>query len=192
MSEDRVAAAVKAVRDLGVDPDSAGGAVLLAHLLQETTQPLAGSSAPRSEGTSRVSAVAEGPAGTIAEWIGVDVARVEDVFEFDGDEALLRIPSRRLARAKADRQRVLVLIKLAVERVAYERSDVPASRVNATLTDYACMDQNLAQNVTSRGDLATRRGRRGAYFYRVTQPGIQIAKDLLLNLFNTDEELRVE
>lgn len=195
MTEDRVAAvdrAVKAVRDLGVDPESAGGAVLLSHLLDQASSAPSTSSEPVLSAGADARVNDQSPAALVAQWAGVDVERVEDVIEFDTDEALLRIPARRLARAKAERQRVLVLVKLAVERVAYDRAEVPASRVNATCAEYACLDQNLAQNVISRGDLATRRGRRGSYVYRATQPGIQTAKDLLRNLFTTDEELRVE
>jgi hypothetical protein len=182
--------ALKAVRDLGLDPESPGGAVVLSHLLGQSS-----SHAPRRADAGAAEQVVtdgedEQPATLVAEWVGADVDRVEDVIEFTGDEPLLRIPSGRLPRGKADRQRALVLIRLAVERVAYDRTDVPASRINATCADYACMDQNLPHNVSSRGDLATRRGKRGAYVYRATQPGMQRARDLLRDLFESEEELR--
>jgi hypothetical protein len=185
-----VAKALAAVRELGLDPESPGGAVVLAHLLLQDSTVTPHAADDASEPASTPGA-GDQPAAKVAKWLGVDAERVEDVIELTADEALLRIPVRRLPKAKADRQRVLVVIKLAVERVAFERADVPASRINATCAEYACMDQNLPGNVASRGDLAARRGKRGAYSYRATQPGMERAKDLLRDLLDSEEELRV-
>jgi hypothetical protein len=191
MELDRFHEAVAAVRELQVDPDSAGGAVLLTLLLKET-----GAAPSRQVEESSVSASTDSvdPAGhsaRVADWSGIDLDRVDDILEFGDEQSLLRLPARRLPRSKADRQRVLVLLKLSVDRVAYDRADVPAKDVNAICLEYACLDQNLPNNVASRGDLATRRGSRGAYTYRATQPGLQRARELLQEVVNGDGELKV-
>jgi hypothetical protein len=186
--------AVAAVRGLDVDPDSPGGAEILKHLLNGPAIPSSSPTDSAFPGPSSDTTTASDPgepAKRLADWLGIDVERVEDVIEFTAEEAQLRIPAARLARAKADRQRVLVLIQLAVERIAYNRTEVRASRINATCADYGCMDQNLPNNVSSRGDLAARRGQRGSYAYRATQPGIQRARTLLQELFETQGELRL-
>jgi hypothetical protein len=112
------------------------------------------------------------------------------VVEFEGDELTIRIPAGRLARSKADRQRVLALLTVATDRVAYGIQEVPASRVNAICDDYSCLDQNVPQNV-ARGGLLARRGKRGAYTYRATQPGLERAKTLLKELVEGDGALRL-
>ncbi|HEX3910339.1 MAG TPA: hypothetical protein VHW67_06525 [Solirubrobacteraceae bacterium] len=197
MSDDRkraVEEALQFLRSVDLNPESPGGAVVLEHLLRASSPPPSteteGPAAAPSDQVRDLDDSAS-PAARLARWIGTDIDRIEDVVEFTADEPLLRIPVARLPRAKAERQRSLVLLKLAVERVAYDRSDVPAGKINAMCADYACMDQNLPANVSSRGDLATRRGKRGTYFYRATQPGIQRAKALLEELFETEEELRI-
>ncbi|HEX8066297.1 MAG TPA: hypothetical protein VF520_07210 [Thermoleophilaceae bacterium] len=121
----------------------------------------------------------------------VEDGRVKDVVEFTESDVLLRLPTARLPRAKADRQRLITLLKLALDRVAFGLDEVSAHRINAACHEYACADQNLPHNVASRGDLVTRRGKRGSYVYRATQPGIERARALLVELFNDDTELRV-
>jgi hypothetical protein len=127
----------------------------------------------------------------LARWLDVDPDRILDVIEPGDGEAAVRPPAARLPSTKADRQRVLTLLKLATDRVGYDTPEVRAQAVNALCTEYACADQNLPNNVAARGDLVTRRGRRGAHVYRATQPGLERARELFVELFAGEGILRV-
>jgi hypothetical protein len=179
--------AVRTVRDSHLDPDSAGGAEALRFLLAggRVHEAASGSSADQGPGPDLTA-----PDAAVAKWANLDVEAVRDRVEF-GDDALVRLPVDRLPRAKADRQRVIALMKLAIDRVGYGLDDVSAQRVNAACSEYACVDQNISHNIAARGDLITRRGKRGAYLYRITQPGLQRARELMIELFEGDGELRV-
>lgn len=193
--------AVGAVRQTGIDPQTPGGAILLGFLLDGWPPSRRSASLAQVLGLSPAAERALEPAAAeplddapverLARWMGVEAIRVEDVFELTESAALIRVPARRLPVPKAHRQRVLVLLRLAAERIGYERMELPGADVNATCADYGCMDQNLPQNVKSRAELVSRRGRRGKSFYRITQQGMQRAQDLFQQLFMTDEVLRV-
>lgn len=187
--EDALREAVDTLQRIGLDPDSPGGARALDFLLSEPelvdTEPPAAS---RST-SSRVED--QEPDTKLADWVGIDHDRVRDVVEFGDGQALLRVGSSRLPKSKAEKQRVLTLLKLASDRIAYGAEEVSAQKVNAVCDDYNCADQNLPHNVAARGDLVTRRGKRGAYVYRATQPGAQRARELFSELLDGEGELRV-
>ena len=178
--------AVAGVTELGVDPDSPGGAVALRFLLDSE-----GAATTGVSGTAHASPGDSHPVERIARWVGTDVERILDVVEAGDGGATIRPPAARLPRSKADRQRVLTLLKLAVDRVGYDVPEVRAQTVNALCSEYACADQNLPNNVAARGDLVARRGKRGAYVYRATQPGLERAHELFVELFSGDGDLRV-
>jgi hypothetical protein len=190
--EQRLVEALETVRSVGLDPDSAGGSTALGFLLAD--QQASGAAEASQAPTPRTNApdlVAEDePAVRLSSWAGVNVQRIEDVIEFGEQEAFLRVPSARLPRSKADRQRVLALLKLAVDRVGYRREEVAAAQINAACAEYSAMDQNLPHNLMARAGLITRRGKRGAYVYRATQPGMERAKHLMVELFDSEGELR--
>ena len=171
--------ALEAVTDRGLDPDSPGGAVALSYLLQQNMQV---SDESARLGPPNADDADEDPAATLASWAGASRESVMDVFEFADHGVRLGAPSGRLPKSKAKRQRVLVLLKLAADRVAYGAQEVPASQINEIAAHYACLDQNLPQNVAGRSSLVTRRGTRGAFRYRITQMGLDRAKELISSL----------
>jgi hypothetical protein len=204
--------AIAALEELDLDPSTPGGAVALRFLLEgQATTGTAGHSAstlaphsspawaaprvdaPRAGGTAAASGVVESegepPELLVASWVGVDPERLLDVLEFPPDGVLLRIPSARLKSSRADRQRLLALLKLAIDRKAYGREEVSTQQINVVCSDYGCLDQNITSNLAAREDLIMRRGKRGAYFYRVTQPGIERARGLLYALLEGDGEI---
>jgi hypothetical protein len=181
-------AAVDDLRDLEVDPNSAGGAVALSFLLetQAPDSPVAGGSAKQAD-----SALGGAPLERLSAWMKAEPTRVSDVIEVGDASATFKPHSSRLPRGKANRQRVLVLAQLAIARVGYEKQGLPASEVNALCSEYACLDQNLPHNVTTHGDFISRRGRRGSYVYRISEPGLQRAQEVLSELLEGDGEVRV-
>lgn len=184
--------AIDAVRKAGLDPDGPGGAAALAFLLGggEPGAAPPGSTVPPSEASSDGSAARE-PASRMSRWLGAEADRIEDVIEFGEEESALRIPAAQLPRSRADRQRILALLKLAADRIAYDVDQVPAARIGSVCDDYGSLDQNLAQNLAGRGDLITRRGKRGGYVYRATQPGLERARQLLAAVLEGEERVRL-
>lgn len=180
---------MEAVRGVGLDPDSAGGAVALSYLLTGDTADRPEQPEHRRSDEPQFGPDEQDPAASVARWVGVDTATIKDHIEFAEAKGVPRPPNSRLPRSKADRQRVLTLLTLAVNRIGYGQEEVPSSEVNALAAEYASLDQNLPHNISQRGELITRRGKRGAFEYRATQPGLERARDLLRELVAGTEQL---
>lgn len=185
---DELRRAIEAVRNLGLDPQTAGGAVALAHLLGETTVSGPARARPQTPPTPSDGDRAE---ARLADWARTDEDRIRDLVVLSDGRVSLTLSVARLPRSKADRQRLLTLLLLAVERVGLGVDETPARRVNDVCREYSCLDQNLAMHVASRGDLVTRRGKRGSYSYRVTQPGLQRAREVFAELVDGNDEVYV-
>lgn len=185
--------AIQAVRDAGLDPDGPGGAAALAFLLESGGRASGHPGAPvAGEKGSAVATTTSGePAERLSRWLGSDADRIQDVIELGDDGSVLRIPAAQLPRSRADRQRILALLKLSVDRIAYEIESVSAAEIGAVCDDYGSVDQNLAQNLAARGDLITRRGKRGGYVYRATQPGLERARQLLGAVLDGEDRVRL-
>jgi len=186
--------ALDSIRELGLDPDSPGGAAALSHLLQTGASgaPASGDRVDIATGEqSHGDAGADTPEARLAEWVGTDTARIRDIAQFDEDGALPTPPSGRLPRSKADRQRIITLLKLAFDRIGYGTEDVRASGVNAACSAFACLDQNLPNNILKLDTQVARRGKRGAFTYRATQQGMERARTLTRQLLDGTEELTV-
>jgi hypothetical protein len=185
-------AAIDLVREAGLDPDSPGGAAALSHILDGSREQTAAIPASGAPSTSTLPPAESGdPVGLVAAWAQSDQDRLADLIEFSAEGARLRIPVNQLPKSKAKRQRVLTLLKLAIDRVGYGVDEVTSQQVNAVADDYSSLDQNLPGNVTGRGGLVTRRGKRGTYAYRATQPGIQAAREALQRLLEGEEGVEV-
>jgi hypothetical protein len=173
--------ALEALRDRGIDPESAGGAVALTHLLSEAPAP----SSPQAV-TPTGALVPVGNAGesatALAEWGGVSRDEILDIFEFDDESIGIGLSSGRLPSSKAECQRALVVLKLAAERIAGGREVVPASEINEIVSHYGVFDQNLASNVSIKTNMVARRGKRGSWKYRITQPGLDRARIMISTL----------
>ena len=191
-TEEDLLEAIRTVREAGLDPDSPGGAAALAFLLRDRSAEAELPSTTGSDGS--ISETSETALGKVAKWIGdVQEDALADRLDFDDAEgATPSIPSTRLGKGKADRQRTLALLKLAADRKGLGVEEVPVSQINALADEYSALDQNLPHNVAKRGELIARRGKRGAYSYRITRMGLERARELFQALVNEDEgELRV-
>jgi hypothetical protein len=185
--------ALQALRDRDLDPQSAGGAVALEFLLgTKEAAPTASAAAvpqpaPTPSGSSE-SANAEEPITALANWSGIDTARLSDFFEFS-DEIRLTISPARLPKSKADQQRILSLLTLAADRIGNGAQQTGWSQINAVVDDYAVLDQNLGNNVAKHSSLVIRSGKPKTYVYRITQPGLERARELIQALASGDEVL---
>jgi hypothetical protein len=185
--------ALQALRERDIDPQSPGGAVALGFMLDssgarspQTAQP---GSLPSSDSPlGPVSTDDKDPLAAIEAWSGVDATRLGDFFEFS-DEIRLTIPSGRLPKSKASKQRILTLLTLAADRIGNGVAQTGWSQINAVVDDYAVFDQNLGNNVAKNSSLIIRTGKPKTYVYRITQPGLDRACELIKSLATTEEIL---
>lgn len=186
-----IRAAVATVREAGLDPNEPAGVVALSFALRTSTR----SNNPNvvESGTIEPAvpvpseqllgdAKDPSPPMRLARWLVVSAEDIEDAFEFGADGVDIALHPRRLPTKKADRQRFLAHVKLAVDRVAYGHDQIPASVLNALCERFDCLDQNLPRVLLDHENYFARRGKRGAYFYRITAPGLEAAKPILLGL----------
>lgn len=164
----------EAVTEAGFDLDSAAGAAAISSLIQARVAGSHTVSSPAAEASIDTTS----PASRVAKWLSVDPELLYDVIDFGEDRPELVLWERKLPKGKADRQRVLAAIRLAVDRVGYRREETDARAINALCERYDCLDQNLPKNLRAR-DLVTRKGQRGAYVYRLTHAGLPQAKAIL-------------
>lgn len=186
--EQQLDQALGALRKRDIDPQSAGGAVALGFLLRpEETGSAGTAAAPAASSPSSSETPAEDgdPIAALSAWTGVDAARLRDFFEFS-DGIRLTIPSGRLPRSKADKQRVLTLLTLAADRKGNGAAQTGWSQINSVVGDYAVLDQNLGNNVAKNSSLIVRSGKPKTYIYRVTQPGLDQARQLIRALASDD------
>lgn len=176
---DRLDKALRAVRERELDPDSPAGAVLLEFLLRDrgaVSEPVERSSAQPVPPSTPTHATA---AGKLASWADVSIDEIGDVFEIGDGGAIVSVSSGRLPTSKADRQRILILVKAAADRIAFGHELVSAKDVNSMVHHYAAFDQNVNKNLSHWSHLLARRGSRGAHSYRVTQPGLERAAEIV-------------
>lgn len=192
--EKKLDEALASLRERDLDPQSAGGAIALEYLLGPSREASSGPAAPHP--APPVPALPSGPApdaadpiGGLAAWSGADALRLADFFEVADGAIRLTIPSGRLPRSRADQQRILTLLTLAVDRVALGAQQTSHRQVNAVLHHYGAFDQNLAKNVAKNSNLVIRSGKAKAHLYRITQPGLDRARELIQALVSGDEVL---
>jgi hypothetical protein len=147
-------------------------------------------SAPASS-TAAAAGGEAAPIDALASWAGVDPVRLGDFFDFSEGNAALTVPSGRLPRSKADRQRLLTLLVLAADRQGLGAERTPAAPVIAVLHHYAAFDQNMSGNLKKIGSEIIRSGRSKDYVYKITQPGLDHAKALIRQLVTNEEALEV-
>lgn len=184
--------AVKDLKDAGIDPDSAAGGVALGYLLGPPT-PASPTFPPAGETLEgvHVTPTGEGPAEKIASRVGVSAPALRDRVEFDEDGARPQVRAAQLPQGTAERQRVLTLLKLTLDRLGVEVEEVPVSRLSALCDEYSALDQNFSTNLAKRDDLMSRRGKRGAFRYRATTPGLERGQELVRALVEGEAVLQV-
>jgi hypothetical protein len=192
--EQKLDEALASLRERDLDPQSAGGAIALEFLLAPSGEASSSPVSPKTASPSPKLGSGAQPDGTdpvaaLADWSGADSLRLVDFFEISDGAIRLTIPSGRLPRSKADQQRILTLLTLAIDRVALGSPQTSHRQVNAVLHDYAAFDQNLAKNVAKNSNLVIRSGKPKAHLYRVTQPGLDRARELIQILTSSDEVL---
>jgi hypothetical protein len=193
MADDRYVAAIttatEAVRSAGLSSQEEPGLSAFRVVLQEILRldhipDRLGQPVPVTAPQTATESNDATPSTLVASWLGSEEEAVQDYFHFGDQSVELQIPSSQLPARKADRQRRLALLKLALERKGYEKSDVPGREINELCERYACLDQNLPKHLQDFENYISRRGKRGSYFYRLTQPGLEAARTELTNLLN--------
>lgn len=183
---DIVRSAREAVTAGGLDLETEAGVealkVLLSHLLSTAHSP-AQEPASTSSGAADVSP-GDRPEQRLARWAAIDVSRVLDAFTFGDVGAQVELSTRNLPSTKAARQRLLALLKLTVDRIAYEREAVPSRELTQLCDRYNAMDRNFSVNLQQDGydELISRRGRAGSHTYRLTQYGLDEGRELIRGL----------
>lgn len=194
MSDDEHADVVRSAREAvtagGLDLETEAGVealkILLSHLLSTAQSPAQepvsapSGAAPASRG--------DRPEQRLAHWAAVDVTRVLDAFTFGDLGAEVELSTRNLPNTKAARQRLLVLLKLTVDRIAYEREEVPSRELRQLCDRYNAMDRNFSVNLQQDGydALISRRGRVGSHTYRLTQYGLDEGRELIRGLLGAN------
>lgn len=193
--EEQLDKALAALREREIDPSSAGGAVALEFLLG-TSSPASAAPFQAPPGSTwgtptsgAGTAEDDEPVETLAAWSEVNAMRLADFFDFSEDRVHLTVPSGRLPRSKADRQRIITLLMLAADRKALGTVRTRADPIIATLHDYAAFDQNMGGNLNKISNEITRSGRPKDYVYKITQPGLEHAKQLIRQLVTNEEAL---
>jgi len=189
--EEQLDKALAALRKRKIDPGSAGGAVALEFLLRTPSpaSPAPPASTPTTPTSSASAAEDDEPVEALAAWTEVNALRLADFFDFSEDRVHLTVPSGRLPRSKADRQRIITLLMLAADRKALGTERTHADPIIATLHDYAAFDQNMGGNLNKISNEITRSGRPKDYVYKITQPGLEHAKQLIRQLVANEEAL---
>lgn len=183
---------VEDLKDAGIDPDSAAGGVALGYLLGTST-PASPTPPPAGETPEGVHATPTGetPDENIASRVGVSAPALRDRVEFAEDGARPKVRAAQLPQGTAERQRVLALLKLTLDRLGFEVEEVPVSQLSALCDEYSALDQNFSTNLAKRDDLISRRGKRGAFRYRVTTPGLERGEELVRALVEGEAVLQV-
>lgn len=178
-----VDAALAIVREAELDADSPSGVAVLSALLNHLLAAPATTAPPPGDPADVSAARGDSPVAKVAAWARVDIDQILDFVHFaeEGD-ARPTIPAARLPSTKAKQQRVLAVLKLALDRVAYGQEDASTRTIYRFLDDYGIADQNVVQNLIGRGNLVTRRGQRASASYRLTVQGVETAKAVLVEL----------
>jgi len=175
-----VKAAHESVVGAGLDPDSPAGTAAFQEVLKHLL----------TAGGSRITPIVENqgepaedasPAGRVAQWAAIDDVSVRDIVTFGPEGVSFEIPTRQLPGSKAARQRLLTLMKTALDRIAYGVDEVRGELINSLCHDYDCLDQNLAANLRNY-EFVRVRGDRRAYMYRITRDGLDRAREALRDL----------
>lgn len=184
----RLRTALEALDQLGINRESAAAGPALEFLLGRDSPATHGEAQARRRGAvTEPSSLGEEPVERAVAWSGLTKDVLLDVVEFGEAGVRPTIWHGRLPGSKSKRQRVLALIKLALDKFAYGIDELPASDVNEVCQAYECLDQNLPTNL-QRNRIATRRGQRGSYTYRLSLAGEDQARQCLQGLIASEQE----
>lgn len=180
---DAIREAKRAVEETGIDPDTPVGTAAFTELLRTILAGTPHEPAPRTKDPQRSSnEQVEDPFARVAKWAEVPLEGVQDIAFFGPDHADIQLHVQLLPASKAGRQRLLTILKLGIERIGYDHMEISARDVNALCTEYDCMDQNLPANLAGWENFIMRRGSRGSAVYRLTQFGVEEAREQLRTL----------
>lgn len=103
-----------------------------------------GAAAP---GAASVASKSNVPADKIAAWLGTSPEILSEVFEFGEDEVTVRVAHNQLPKRIADAQRLLAHLKLAADKIGYDKDEVTAQAMIQMFDDHGCKDGNAAKNL---------------------------------------------
>lgn len=188
---------LEVMREAHIDPASDLGAaafpVILSALLPAPTPVATGGEElsgppiriPRAGSDETVEAPAK-PLERAAAWLNVGPARLGDLVEFDDESLVIHLASHRLPSSRAERQRVLAYAYLGLARIGLQREDVESTSLNDVIDAYGTLDQNVWANLQGATGSFGRRGQRGSYTYRLTLPGLDKAREIILEHLSAD------
>ncbi|MDQ3916314.1 MAG: hypothetical protein M3323_13470 [Actinomycetota bacterium] len=182
---ERLRDALAAVQELDIPEDSPMLAPALEFLLKSLDQSGPDERHVNEAGLPTSETGSSSPLERAVTWTGVSPEALLDVVDFGTEGVIPTVYHGRLPKGKLERQRVVAVMKLSLDKVAYGASELSARQVNEVCDRYECLDQNLPGNLQKSG-LATRLGDRGSYVYRVTLAGEDRARQVLRSLTGTD------
>jgi hypothetical protein len=149
---------------------------VLRHLLSRTSAP-----APGKPGAPRTEPTTDTPLHRLAARLRIDPDALADVFDFDGGEARLHVPSSRISATKSQATRdIALLIAAARQGSGLDESWTSSNPIREALANYNRYDQsNFSANLRAAGDVLNIRGKASATEVRLTQPGWEAATTLI-------------
>lgn len=108
----------------------------------------------------------------LAEWVGTAPEILTEIFEFGDNSVTVRLPQAALPNRMADAQRLLAHIKLAVDKIGYERDEVPAQEMIELFDDHGCKDGNVAKNLKASPYIVPKGGKNTMKTYKMRYSGI--------------------
>jgi hypothetical protein len=178
----RIQEAKEAVEASGLDLDSPAGVATLRVLLERSLSV----TSPSEPEASSVSDAIEGPRERIASELGVEPQVLDDYMTLGDEESRPELRPRLLPRGRAEQQRRLAIIKLALDRFGYGIDEVPVRSVMEVCEYHRCRDKNLARNLESYDDYIVRRGSGSSAVFRLTREGLDFAREVLRDLLGRD------
>lgn len=116
-------------------------------------------------------------------WLGTDLSHIEEVFEFQDNEAQVHISPSALPKRSSEAQKQIALYKLAIDKMAYGVDEVPARAIIELCDEHSCKDGNLAKNIKSSEYIVTKSGKKGTMkTYKIKHSGVQMVHDELQNV----------
>jgi hypothetical protein len=131
-----------------------------------------------------VPSAADSRLGRLAVRVGVPESALADVFDVEGDDVALHVPSARIAAAKSRATREIALLIAAARQGAGidESSWTDISHVRDALIQYNRYDQsNFAKYVRDTDDVFNLRGKPVQHL-RLTRPGWEAAEAMIKSL----------
>lgn len=190
MSRDAVRAALDAVADMA--PEDPLRPIAFQEVLRAS---LAGRSSDNSKQAGRSSSqedvdgprspvhageTEDAPVGRLTQRLGLDRDVVAQVFDFDGEQPTLIVPSSRLPAAKATATQHIAVLICAAMQGGLGQSETSADLIRRTCEDFGRYDEsNFAATLRQISQLLIPSGTPRTRTYRLSRPGYDRARSLV-------------